>query len=296
MRRWLAAGVLAVALVVQPAFADYTSYYTYYKVKRGDTIHSVAAAHGVSVRAIQAMNPGLEGDTLESVTFLCVPNRVQEVAEETPRPEPKKSEPKTAKAKAEPAGDELSQEEIAYLEEEAVGSLRSGGGRIAMEGRPAHQNVFVGSDGRVVHVPQARPKVEEVPKGRRSLSSRKGKFIHALLKSARNHLGVPYVWGGESATGVDCSGFVQRVFLMHGISLPRTADIQFNVGSRVTRGKELPGDLVFFETYAPGASHVGIYLGNRYFIHASSVQGQVAVSSLDEPYFQARYLGAKRNF
>ncbi len=77
--------------------------------------------------------------------------------------------------------------------------------------------------------------------------------------------------------------------------LPRTADIQFEVGKKVPAGGERPGDLVFFETYAPGASHVGIYAGRRYFIHASSGAKQVTIGSLEDPYFKARYLGARRH-
>ncbi len=83
-------------------------------------------------------------------------------------------------------------------------------------------------------------------------------------------LGVPYVFGGTSTNGFDCSGYVQHVFALLGVHLPRTADEQYVLGKRVVGKAMAPGDLVFFQTYAAGASHVGIYLGNDRFVHASS--------------------------
>ena len=114
-----------------------------------------------------------------------------------------------------------------------------------------------------------------------------------LTRNAMRFLGVPYVFGGTSSSGFDCSGYVQHVFAMLGYHIPRTADAQFDAGKRVTGATIAPGDLVFFQTYAAGPSHVGIYLGNDRFVHASSSHG-VTVSSLHESYWSARYLGAKR--
>jgi peptidoglycan DL-endopeptidase CwlO len=122
--------------------------------------------------------------------------------------------------------------------------------------------------------------------------ARTSKLATQLTRSALRFLGVPYVFGGTSRSGFDCSGYVQHVFAMMGISLPRTADAQYDVGHRII-GSMRPGDLVFFQTYAPGVSHVGIYLGHDKFVHASSSQG-VTVSSLHDSYWAARYIGAKR--
>lgn len=118
-------------------------------------------------------------------------------------------------------------------------------------------------------------------------------FDASITHTAMRFLGVPYVWGGTSFNGVDCSGFVQTVFQRNGITLPRTADGQFEVGKPVAMAELEPGDLVFFETYAAGASHVGIFLGGGRFIHASSSDG-VRVDALAEDYYANRYIGARR--
>ncbi len=116
----------------------------------------------------------------------------------------------------------------------------------------------------------------------------------SILNTALSYKGVKYRFGGATPAGFDCSGFVMYVFNKHGIKLPRTADIQFTVGKPVKAKKELkPGDLVFFETYEKGASHVGIYHGNDKFVHASSSRG-VTLSGLSEEYYAKRYLGARR--
>lgn len=114
----------------------------------------------------------------------------------------------------------------------------------------------------------------------------------ALTRNAMRFIGTPYVFGGTTAGGFDCSGFVQHVFLRLGLHLPRTADAQYAAGHPVSGGMRT-GDLVFFQTYESGPSHVGIYLDHDRFIHSSSSMG-VVVSSLHDSYWSARYLGAKR--
>ena len=121
--------------------------------------------------------------------------------------------------------------------------------------------------------------------------SRTTTIARNLTRDALRFLGTPYVFGGTSASGFDCSGFVQHVFSMLGVTLPRTADAQYYAGNRV-RGHMRAGDLVFFQTYEPGPSHVGIYLGHGKFVHASS--HGVMVSSMADSYWSVRYLGAKR--
>ena len=114
-----------------------------------------------------------------------------------------------------------------------------------------------------------------------------------IIATGKKYLGVPYVWGGTTTAGFDCSGFTQYVLKENGISIPRTAAEQFAAGKAVDKKNLKVGDLVFFTTYKPGASHVGFYMGNDQFIHASSSAKQVTVSSLSEQYFVDRYIGAR---
>ena len=114
-----------------------------------------------------------------------------------------------------------------------------------------------------------------------------------IIETAKKYMGVPYVWGGMTPSGFDCSGFVQYVFMENGISIPRTTAQQINIGSSVSKSSLKPGDLVFFNTSGSGVSHVGIYVGDNQFIHCSSSKG-VVITSLSNSYWSARYLGARR--
>lgn len=115
-----------------------------------------------------------------------------------------------------------------------------------------------------------------------------------LLSVARTHMGVPYVFGGQSASGFDCSGYTQYVYNKVGISIPRTTGSQATVGEAVSKSNLKPGDLIFFKnTYKRGISHVGIYVGNNNFISATSSKG-VDVVSLNNSYWGPKYATARR--
>ncbi|UCZ51555.1 peptidoglycan-binding protein [Bacillus shivajii] len=115
--------------------------------------------------------------------------------------------------------------------------------------------------------------------------------IEAIISNAQQLIGSPYLWGGTSPSGFDCSGFLVYVYEANGTSLPRTVSDIWNASTQVSSPQR--GDFVFFETYTSGPSHAGIYLGDGNFIHTGTSTG-VTISNLSESYWSSRYLGAKR--
>jgi cell wall-associated NlpC family hydrolase len=114
--------------------------------------------------------------------------------------------------------------------------------------------------------------------------------VHAL-----GLVDVPYRYGGRTPAGFDCSGFVGYVFNQSaGLALPRRADEMGRMGETLAKDDLVPGDLVFFNTLGRGYSHVGIYVGEGQFVHAPARRGRVRVDRLSDPYWTARYNGARR--
>ena len=119
--------------------------------------------------------------------------------------------------------------------------------------------------------------------------------MNPVVELARKYIGTPYVYGGESpAEGFDCSGLVHYVFGLKGIAMRRLANEQYLQGRSVPSAELQPGDLVFFSTSGKIVDHVGIYAGERLFIHAPRTGRTVSYDSLDAAWYSARYQGARR--
>jgi len=116
--------------------------------------------------------------------------------------------------------------------------------------------------------------------------------VDALIAEAKKYIGVPYVWGGSTPAGFDCSGYLNYVFNHVGLSIPRTVAAIWSEAKTVSSLKE--GDIVFFNT-GSSPSHAGIYLGNNQFIHAGTSTG-VTISDMGSSYWKSRYMGAKTFF
>jgi cell wall-associated NlpC family hydrolase len=327
-KRWRhARTILAITLLFAgPALADTSpsskasSDYTYYAVHVGDTLESVSDHFESNPGELCRMNGTLKRDIqLVPGSILMVPVQPPPLFVHSPAHKPVRRSGHTSSAIAyhptggpmaapgrgsSATGDSvLSRDGADTIYESVVEPVAKGMSlptvyATALE-LPTRQNVYVSSSGERMVIPTAAPRHKAEPAeapvhSRHSLSSRRAQRTEGLLKTALRFMGVPYVWGGGTPSGFDCSGFIQHVFSMNGIAVPRTADLQFEVGERVPRGEEQPGDVVFFETYCPGASHVGIYLGRHQFVHASSTAGHVTIGDLRATRFQHCYLGAKR--
>jgi hypothetical protein len=116
-----------------------------------------------------------------------------------------------------------------------------------------------------------------------------------IVKTARQYVGVPYRWGGESPqTGFDCSGLTMVVYRINGLDLPRSSRQQWKFGTPIKRSQLQKGDLVFFATTGGSKiSHVGIYTGGNKFLHAPGRGRRIQTASLSSQYFRTRYVGAR---
>jgi len=132
------------------------------------------------------------------------------------------------------------------------------------------------------------------PNGAAGTPSGTSPIAYSVAGTALSLRGAPYRNGGSDPSGFDCSGFVRYVFGQHGVTVPRTVTDQFHAGQQVPQDQLGPGDLVFFSTVAPGASHVGIVVGGDEFVHAPSGTGEVRVERMSAPYWATRFVGGRR--
>lgn len=125
-------------------------------------------------------------------------------------------------------------------------------------------------------------------------SESRAKTNSKLVDFAKKFQGTRYVWGASSSKGFDCSGFTSYVLKNFGVNLEHQASKQFNTGAKVERSKLWPGDLVFFQTGRASVGHVGIYIGNDNFIHASTSKKKVVIDDLSQYSKYSKYIGGRR--
>ena len=139
-------------------------------------------------------------------------------------------------------------------------------------------------------VPPDRPPDKTAARGDRDMGA-------IAARTAERFVGIPYRWGGENVVdGMDCSGFVRAVYNLCGLSIPRTSRDQYKAGESVAKEGLQDGDLVFFGSSEDAINHVGIYVGNGRFVHAPRRGEEIRVTSVDESYFEKRFVGARRYF
>lgn len=128
-----------------------------------------------------------------------------------------------------------------------------------------------------------------------SINQTVSQAIHSVLSTAKSLIGTPYRFGGTTPSGFDCSGFMQYVFQRAiGVNLPRSSRDMANVGEKVARNELQAGDMVFFAHNGSRISHVGMYVGNERFIHSPSAGKSVEITSMNDKYWQSRFITARR--
>ena len=284
-----------------------------YKVKRGDSIAAIAKKHGVSPQSLKKAN-GLKGSKLKTGQALVIPKSGKQKTAKS-RKSSFPTDSYTVKKR-----DTLAvisrKTGISVSEIRKINNINSRrlkvGQRILLAREDANRKKAAQATDASIEADEdneedgdlsdAAPQVDvttaEVEKEALSSSELLGKWNNPderklLVKVSTAFLATPYRLGGASMRGIDCSAFVKKIYQLFDISLPRTAKEQAHVGARIARTDLTEGDLVFFNTNR-SFGHVGIYIGNNEFVHASSRNKGIRIDKLDQPYYDKRFIKAVR--
>ena len=306
---WMGLIVLFAALGVSgEALAKQT-----YQVQRGETLYSISEKVGVTPEALKKANH-LKSTTVKANQVLTVPSSKTKKVSKATQPFSKKDVYRVKKGDtlariAKKTG--VSTSELRELNDLQGSALKRG--QLLVLKRKAGVPKEEAADRAEVTKLAVNPELEEeeedggiaqeeawaeIERRKKENEALLGNWSNPdepklLVKVAMGFLGAPYRMGGSTVTGIDCSGFVKKIYQFFNISLPRTAFEQSHVGLPVSRGELVEGDLLFFHTRRT-VGHVGIYIGNNEFVHASSRKRGVRVDSLSTPYFNKRFVRTVR--
>ncbi|MCY0878680.1 MAG: LysM peptidoglycan-binding domain-containing protein [Firmicutes bacterium] len=255
-----------------------------YRIQAGETLDSIAAAFHTTVATLVELNHLSTPNLLHVGQWLWVPDGSAASAGATPKPS-------VTRYRVQP-GDTI---------DSIAAKFHVSWTALITANHLADPNDL--KVGEVLVIPGAVPSDKVTAKTASAnlpMASTRTTLGEAIVATALKYLGVPYVWGAENpAVGFDCSGLVQYVLAQNGISIGRTTWDQYQEVTPVPRSDLQPGDLVFFTTYAPGASHVGIYMGpdpslgySQAFIDAPEPGQSVMIQNLDSPFWIQHYYGA----
>ena len=288
-----------------------------YHIKKGDTLSGISKRYQVSVQALKEANH-LKSNALSLNQALIIPTKDKNKAEKSCRVASSKKNPGTTYVVRK--GDTFMK--IAKVTGVSVSELRAINRVSSNRLRPGQKIslTYPQPVKPVMEIPETingldhfnLDDLEEIENVPESSDSNLGKTAEEpaprflgkwddskerdlLVKISKGFLGAPYRFGGVTLRGLDCSAFVKRVYSIFDINLPRTAREQSQLGQKVSRDSLAIGDLVFFNTRRYHISHVGIYIGNNEFVHAASGRSkEVRISSLNEPYYNKRFIKAVR--
>lgn len=274
-----------------------------YTVKKGDNIWKISKKFNVPVNDIKKAN-NLKSNNLQVGMQIEIPEKNSQKSKKANLTKNKDSEPLYHTVKK---GDNLfkiskkyniSIDELKRINNLSNNKLSLGQKLIVRVSVKPHENLTIRENEKIPNTSISKldidTKIEEIEEIKASEDLSQMSITDRLLLFAKKMLHLPYRFGGNNFTGLDCSFFVKKVYSMVGVNLPRSAREQFTVGTPISKDDLQPGDLVFFRTYARFPSHVGIYLGDNLFIHASTRSKKVTIDSLEAPYYVQRYIGAKR--
>jgi peptidoglycan endopeptidase LytE len=284
-----------------------------YTVKPDDSLYGISKSFGISIEALKKAN-GLEGDSIKPKQILLIPSPREKKGDDGGiKPSSRTSQRPSATAAKRTSGEMdsyvvqkgdslssiskqtgLSIEEIKRMNHLRTSVLKLG--QILLlrdEGRLDEEAGVLGEKEGMAGSPMA-----EEGKGEPVASTTLGKWSNAeernlFVRVVKTFLGVPYKLGGSTLRGIDCSAFVKKIYEIFNIQLPRTTREQFSIGKKVEREQLEEGDLVFFRRRGRSA-HVGIYIGDNQFVHASSHNRKVEIDQLDAPYYSKRFLRGVR--
>ena len=278
-----------------------------YRVQRGDTLSSIAAGQGVEIALLKEINH-LKTSRIQVNQFLTIPDAIEEPKTASTSPSEiresyvvKKGDTLSAiSLKTGVSITKLSEINKLSSERLKIGqklALRSAVDKIASLPLPA-ETLTVDAEKALLKKQsnETQPAaLAQFPDNAKLLSQwTSPKEPKLLVNVALAFLDAPYRLGGSSVRGIDCSGFVKKIYSLFDIDLPRTAAEQAKVGVEVARDSLMEGDLIFFRTKKSRIGHVGIYIGNDKFVHAASGTRKVRVDSLDASYYKTRYKRAVR--
>jgi len=277
-----------------------------YTVRPGDTLYGISKSFGVSIEALKKAN-ALEGDSIKPKKVLTIPTQRGKKTDEVVRKSSNRISKKLsgeADSYVVQKGDSLysiskklglSIEEIKKMNGLQTSPLKIDQVLLLPkdESRLDEGTEELGDREEIAGASQT-----EGEKGESVASATLGKWSNPeernlFVRVVKTFLGVPYKLGGSTLRGIDCSAFVKKIYEIFNIELPRTTREQFSMGKKVEKDQLEEGDLVFFKRRGNSA-HVGIYIGDNQFVHASSYNRQVKIDYLDTPYYSKRFLRGVR--
>jgi len=307
MGRWTFLEVGLVVLFTCFGFNQMGSAEERYAVKPGDSLYGISRSFGVGIEELKKAN-GLEGSAIKPRQVLLIPSQKNQQTGEAAKKDPGKTAKKPSsqtESYVVQNGDNLYSiskrvglpvEEIKKMNQLHSSNLKIGqllvlaklenkleeGGEELGDAEGVTGEELANQDGDGNGGPE--------PIGKWTNPEERSLFVRV----AKTFLGAPYRLGGSNLKGIDCSAFVKKIYQVFSVDLPRTAREQLCIGKKVEKDQLEEGDLVFFKTRRAHNTHVGIYIGNNEFVHASSRKREVKVDNLSTPYFNQRFLSGVR--